>query len=150
MHSIRTIFGAVLNFKNRTTRPFNSCPLFYFILLLILSCSKPKETLFTKMDPAQTGIHFENPNTDTDTLSIIDYLYYYNGGGVAIGDINNDGLPDIYFTSNNNGNKLYLNKGNFQFDDISIDAGITGKADWTTGVVMADVNGDGYLDIYIS
>ena len=102
------------------------------------------------MDPAQTGIHFENPNTDTDTLSIIDYLYYYNGGGVAIGDINNDGLPDIYFTSNNNGNKLYLNKGNFKFEDISASAGIIGKADWTTGVTMADVNGDGYLDIYIS
>ncbi len=117
------------------------------------SCHHPvtnADTLFTKMDPTLTGIDFENTNIDTDTLSIIDYLYYYNGAGVAVGDINNDSLPDLYFASNTGGNKLYLNKGNLQFEDITKTAGVAGKADWTTGVTMADVNGDGYLDIYIS
>ena len=102
------------------------------------------------MESSSTGIDFENANIDTDSLSIIDYLYYYNGAGVAVGDINNDGLPDIYFASNTGGNKLYLNKGNFKFEDITAAAGVAGKADWTTGVTMADVNGDGWLDIYVS
>ncbi|MGN6436075.1 MAG: VCBS repeat-containing protein [Agriterribacter sp.] len=120
------------------------------LLSLLFSCSKPPPTLFTKLEASKTGIDFKNINIDTDSLSIIDYLYYYNGAGVATGDINNDGLPDIYFTSNTNGNKLYLNKGGFTFEDITATAGVAGKADWTTGVAMADVNGDGYLDIYVS
>jgi len=107
-------------------------------------------TLFTSLAAEQTGIGFENKITDTDTLNILDYLYYYNGGGVAIGDINNDGLPDIYFTSNQGSNKLYLNKGNFQFEDITEKAGVRGKGNWKTGVTIADVNGDGLLDIYVS
>ncbi|MDN3657145.1 VCBS repeat-containing protein [Ferruginibacter paludis] len=123
-----------------------------FAVLVWSSCTHPvpKDTLFTKMESAATGINFENPNIDTDSLSIIDYLYYYNGAGVAVADINNDGLPDIYFASNTSGNKLFLNKGNFKFEDITQSAGVAGKADWTTGVTMADVNGDGFLDIYIS
>ena len=120
-------------------------------MFILGSCSQKREdTLFTILTPSETGIDFENSNIDTDTLSIIDYLYYYNGGGVAVGDINNDGLPDIYFTSNTGGNKLYLNKGNLKFEDITKAAGVGGNADWTTGVTMADVNGDGYLDIYVS
>ncbi len=96
-----------------------------------------------------TGVHFINPNEDRDSLSILDYLYFYNGAGVAIGDINNDGLPDLFFVSNTQGNRLYLNKGNWQFEDITAKAGVGGRNDWSTGVTMADVNGDGLLDIYV-
>jgi len=117
-------------------------------LALGFGCSR-KETLFTKLSANATGIDFENKNVDSDTLNILDYLYYYNGAGVAVGDINNDGLPDIYFAANQGGNKLYLNKGNFKFEDITDKAGVKGDADWTTGVTMADVNSDGLLDIYV-
>jgi enediyne biosynthesis protein E4 len=138
--------------KNRSIILLNPIKYFFVIVVLLLSysCSKPKPTLFTSLEPSETGIDFQNVNIDMDTLSIIDYLYYYNGAGVAVGDINNDGLPDIYFASNANGNKLYLNKGNFKFEDITAAAGVAGNAPWTTGVTMADVNGDGYLDIYVS
>jgi len=116
---------------------------------LLAACSCRQAKLFNLLDPSATGVNFINVNTDTDSLGILDYLYFYNGAGVAIGDINNDGLPDIYFTSNTNGNKLYLNKGNLQFQDITQTAGVAGFANWTTGVTMADVNGDGFLDIYV-
>ena len=106
--------------------------------------------MFSLLSPAQTGIEFENKISDTDTLNILDYLYYYNGGGVAIGDINNDGLADIYFSSNMGSNKLYLNKGDFKFEDITAAAGVQGAGNWKTGVTIADVNGDSLLDIYVS
>lgn len=97
-----------------------------------------------------TGIQFANNVQNKPDFNIFTYRNFYNGGGVAIGDINNDGLPDIFFTSNQGGNKLYLNKGNFQFEDISAKAGFDpDKPQWSTGVVMADVNGDGWLDIYV-
>jgi hypothetical protein len=103
------------------------------------------------MSSGTTNIHFTNNLEKKEGFSILYYLYYYNGGGVAVGDINNDGLPDIYFTANSHGgNKLYLNKGNFQFEDITEKAGVAGTADWCTGVTMADINGDGLLDIYVS
>jgi hypothetical protein len=106
--------------------------------------------LFRSLDSTQTNINFKNSLNDNDYPGILNYLYFYNGGGVAIGDINNDGLPDIFFTSNKKGgNKLYLNKGNYQFEDITEKAGVAGDADWCTGVTMADVNNDGYLDIYV-
>lgn len=117
--------------------------------LIFCGCKTKTDTLFSMIPATQTGIDFENKIADTDTLNILDYLYYYNGGGVAIGDFNNDGLPDIYFTSNQESNKLYLNKGNFKFDDITKTAGVQGKGNWKTGVTVADVNGDGLLDIYV-
>lgn len=114
------------------------------------SCHRPN-TLFTSLSASRTNIHFENILEKQKAFGILYYLYYYNGGGVAIGDINNDGLPDIYFTANSKGhNKLYLNKGNFEFEDITEKAGVAGSSDWCSGVTMADVNGDGYLDIYVS
>ena len=122
------------------------------VCVLFCSCKK-KETespLFQLLPSSQTNIHFVNHISDNAKPGILDYLYYYNGGGVAIGDINNDGLPDIFFTSNQKGgNKLYLNKGNYKFEDVTTKAGVAGAADWCTGVTMADVNNDGYLDIYV-
>lgn len=102
-----------------------------------------------RMPASHTGVTFENKLTSSDDFNIIEYLYFYNGGGVAIGDINNDGLADIYFTANQGPNRLYLNKGNFQFEDITEQAGVAGDGNWSTGVSMADVNGDGYLDIFV-
>ena len=120
------------------------------IVVLFVSC-KSKPSLFTQVSPSQTNITFANNLEKKKDFSILYYLYYYNGGGVAIGDINNDGLPDIYFTANSKGNnKLYLNKGNFQFEDITNKAGVKGISDWCTGATMADVNADGFLDIYVS
>ena len=123
-----------------------------FLLFSIASC-KQKDTeqaIFQLLPSSQTNVHFVNQINDNDKPGIIDYLYFYNGGGVSIGDINNDGLPDIFFTSNKKGqNKLYLNKGNYKFEDITAKAGVAGIADWCTGATMADVNNDGYLDIYV-
>jgi len=118
--------------------------------LLFLSCHR-SHTLFEGLSSSKTHIDFANNLEKKKLFNILYYLYYYNGGGVATGDINNDGLPDIYFTANSKShNKLYLNKGNFEFEDITDKAGVAGTADWCTGVSMADVNGDGFLDIYVS
>ena len=120
------------------------CLVFFFI-----SCHR-SDPSFVHLSSSKTNIDFANNLEKKDAFSILYYLYYYNGGGVAIGDINNDGLPDIYFTANSYGhNKLYLNKGNFEFEDITDKAGVAGASDWCTGVTMADVNGDGLLDIYV-
>lgn len=107
--------------------------------------------MFEAVPASVTKINFTNKTEDRELFNILYYLYYYNGGGVATGDINNDGLPDIYFTANSKGgNKLFLNKGNFVFEDITANAGVAGTADWSSGVTMADVNGDGFLDIYVT
>jgi enediyne biosynthesis protein E4 len=122
----------------------------YLFLLSFISCHR-NNTLFESLSSSKTHIKFSNNLEKKKLFNILYYLYYYNGGGVATGDINNDGLPDIYFTANSKGhNKLYLNKGNFEFEDITDKAGVAGSADWCTGVTMADVNGDGFLDIYVS
>ncbi len=119
-----------------------------FILLLI-GCGKKEGGLFMNPSPEETGITFSNTLTETNDLNILDYLYFYNGGGVAIGDINGDGLADIYLSGNQVKNKLYINKGNLTFEDITDKAGVAGKSTWNTGAVMGDVNGDGLLDIYV-
>lgn len=122
-------------------------------MLLFLSCNNdtntPKDGLFSLLDPADTGIDFVNEVKNGTDMNIFKYRNFYNGGGVAIGDINNDGLADVYFTSNLGTNKLYLNKGNLKFQDISKSAGIEGTKSWATGVVMVDINADGLLDIYV-
>ncbi|WP_192346986.1 VCBS repeat-containing protein [Algoriphagus sp. Y33] len=116
---------------------------------LVSSCREKEEKLFELMSSEATGVQFENTLISSDTLNILEYLYFYNGGGVAVGDINNDGLVDLYFAGNQTSNRLYLNKGNFQFEDITESAGVSGEGGWSTGVTMADVNGDGLLDIYV-
>ena len=122
----------------------------YFFIFFHFSCSKTETKLFEKLSPSRTGISFENNLTFKEDFNIFTYRNYYNGGGVGLGDINNDGLIDIYFTSNLNENKLYLNKGNFQFEDITSKAGVAGEKSWSTGVSLADINADGFLDIYVS
>ena len=124
--------------------------------ILMASCSeKEKEyaatssQLFHLLDAEQTKVDFVNDVSDGESFNILTYRNFYNGGGVAIGDINNDSLPDIYFTANQKKNKLYLNKGNFVFEDITDKAGVGGTMQWSTGVTMADVNNDGLLDIYV-
>lgn len=125
--------------------------LFLLGLILFASCSEEGNKLFEKLPVEKTNIAFKNDIPEKPDFNIINYLYYYNGGGVAVGDINNDGLQDVYFSSNLGENKLYLNKGNFQFQDITNRAGVAFRnANWKTGVTMADVNGDGFLDIYAS
>lgn len=117
----------------------------------LASCQKEESvtTLFTQMDNASIGIEFENNLSYDKDFNVFNYRNFYNGGGVALGDINGDGMIDVYFTSNQNSNKLYLNKGNMRFEDITEHAGVQGGQAWSTGVAMADVNNDGLLDIYV-
>ena len=109
--------------------------------------SKPSTALFEKMD--NTGIQFTNTVVDDKENNVFKYRNFYNGAGVGIGDINNDGLPDVFFTANQGANKLFLNKGDFKFEDISTKAGFIDKKQWSTGVTMVDINHDGWLDIYV-
>lgn len=125
----------------------------FIILLNLYSCSDKKNKsskVFSELEKEQTGIMFSNNLTETDSLNYLNYAYIYMGGGVAAGDINNDGLIDLFFTGNMVSNRLYLNKGDLEFEDISENAGVIGDKRWFTGVTMADVNNDGYLDIYCS
>ncbi len=122
--------------------------------MLVISCSYKKkeisnDQLFQLLPSSQTGITFINSVADTKEFNVFNYRNFYNGGGVAIGDINNDGMPDIFFTANQQQNKLYLNKGNWKFQDITATAGVQGIHKWHTGVTMVDINGDGWLDIYV-
>ncbi|HMJ67906.1 MAG TPA: VCBS repeat-containing protein [Cyclobacteriaceae bacterium] len=123
-------------------------------IVLLAACGAPVETkdaspLFTRLSSDSTGVSFRNDlREDYDTYFDL-FAYVYNGGGVGIGDINNDGLPDIYFTGNEVDNKLYLNKGNMKFEDITASAGVQGNGKWNNGVTLADINGDGFLDIYV-
>jgi len=123
---------------------------FIIIILFVLGgCRKPNQNLFTRVSTSYSHLDFINAIHDSKELNALDYMYFYDGGGVSVGDINNDGLPDIYFTANKASNKLYLNKGNFKFEDITQKAGVAGHSSWNTGTVMVDINGDGLLDIYV-
>ena len=138
-HKVRGMF--TLNF---------SCSILYFAtLILALGCSTPPENRFTIVDPIAAGITFQNDITETHHNNILRNEYTYNGGGVAVGDVNNDGKVDVYFSGNSVSNKLYLNSGKWIFKDITKSSGTTGRNDWSTGVTMVDVNGDKWVDIYV-
>ncbi len=125
----------------------------FAITIAFFACTKKIQNvdnpLFTKISSEQSGIKFVNTVKNTKDINILTYRNYYNGGGTAIGDINNDGLSDVFFTANMGENKLYLNKGNMKFEDISAKAGIQSAENWSTGVVMMDINNDKLLDIYV-
>lgn len=122
----------------------------FFALAFIWSCSDRKnDTLFEKINPQKSGITFTNTLEYTEELNPYTYRNFFNGGGVALGDVNNDGLLDIFFSGNIVENKLYLNKGNWQFEDITEQAGATGSEFWSTGATFVDINADGWLDLYI-
>src|SRR5690349_6902214 len=108
-------------------------------------------TLFTRLPSTYTGVSFENRVTESREQNVFTYRNFYNGGGVAIGDLSGDSLPEVVLTSNQDGPRVYLNLGNFRFRDVTAAAGVESeKGSWTTGVTLADVNGDGRLDIYLS
>lgn len=142
-------------------KPKTTCMKFSYLrgllfFLLTIACNNKRDQpannsyqMFQLLEPEETGIDFVNEVVDGENFNILTYRNFYNGGGVAIGDINNDSLPDLFFTSNQKKNQLYLNKGNFHFEDITDKAGVGGTMTWSTGVTMADVNGDGLLDIYV-
>lgn len=122
-----------------------------FFGLILTGCQSRSDTdtLFRELSPDRTGIDFSNDLSFSQEFNIYRYRNFYNGGGVGVGDFNNDGLVDLYFTSNMQDNKLYLNKGDLQFTDITAKAGVAGQRAWSTGVSVVDINGDGYMDIYV-
>ena len=126
-------------------------PLAYLLLpIIFISCKPEKTTLFSLIPPEQSRITFSNRIVENDTLNILKEEYIYNGGGVGVGDFNNDGLSDLYFTGNMVDNALYLNQGDMQFQDITIEARVAGNGQWCSGVALVDINQDGWLDIYVS
>src|SRR5688572_24179565 len=123
-----------------------------FLLLgatCFIQCKQEANTLFREKSSDETGVHFSNVVDETDTFNILTYEYIYNGGGVGIGDFNNDGLEDLIFAGNEVANRIYLNQGHFKFQDITESAKINMPGRWSSGVGVADINNDGWLDIYV-
>jgi len=125
-----------------------TCFLFCFILFVLVSCKK-KATLFEQVPSSYSGVHFNNKIIENDSINPLDKLNIYNGGGVGIGDFNNDGLQDIFLVGNQVSNRLYLNKGNMKFEDVTKEAGVGGLGGWGRGVAVVDINNDGLPDIYV-
>ncbi len=124
-------------------------PYLLSFLMMVTACSKKESHLFRQLPSEQTGIKFSNQIVETDSSNILNNEYIFNGGGVAIGDFNNDQKPDLYFTGNQVGNKLYLNQGKLKFKDVTTASGTAAADRWSTGVAVVDINADGWLDIYV-
>ncbi|HEX2535965.1 MAG TPA: VCBS repeat-containing protein, partial [Chitinophagaceae bacterium] len=124
-------------------------PLLMVCLSLLFCACREEQTLFEKVSSARSGIDFNNRIVENDTINPTDVVNVYNGGGVGIGDFNNDGLQDLFFTGNMVPCRLYLNKGSFSFDDVTEQAGVEGMGRWARGVSVVDINNDGLQDIYI-
>lgn len=153
MTSLRLINYVKLNMLNYNFYKYSKiCCLLMAVCALLGACKSklPGDGIFKLLPAQESHVDFVNKNIATDSVNILDYLYFYNGAGVATADFNNDGLQDIYFVSNQGSNKLYLNKGGLKFEDVTEKAGMAGTGNWKTGVTVVDVNGDGYKDIYLS
>ncbi|RMG21168.1 MAG: RNA-binding protein, partial [Bacteroidetes bacterium] len=159
---IDAIFGETNEFllfthfqANQIPYPMSKLPKYahwgMFCLLLLQACSSHQDQsqLLKLLSPGKTGVEFKNILRESDLFNVLEYGYFYNGGGLAAGDLNQDGLPELYFSGNMVANRLYLNKGGLKFEDVTQAAGLEAAGLWNTGVTMADVNGDGWLDIYI-
>ena len=120
-----------------------------FIFFISCNSNANKKKIFEKQNPKESGFVFNNSLDETKDFNVFNYRNFYNGGGVATGDINNDGLVDVFMTSNQNANKLFINKGDLKFEDVSEKAGFVAKKQWSTGVTLVDINNDGWLDIYV-
>src|ERR1700752_3955907 len=125
-----------------------------FIIVLLLHCliitsCRQKHTLFQPVSSSHSGIRFNNKIVESDSLNPIDVTNIYNGGGVGIGDFNNDGLQDVYLAGNLVPSRLYINKGNLRFEDVTNTAGVNGNGRWCKGVTVVDINNDGWMDLYI-
>lgn len=135
--------------KNRNSF-FQTCFFLISILFLcVLGCQNSLAPQFECLDKTQTGIDFNNTIQETSSFNILTNEYIFNGGGIAVVDFNKDGLPDLYFTGNQVPNRLYLNQGAMRFEDITQTAQVAAKSNWSTGVALADVNADGWIDIFV-
>ena len=124
----------------------------YTVLLaaiLFAACKSDRNKMFSDLGHGQTGIDFRNLLVEDEVLNVAHYIYFYNGAGVAIGDINNDGLQDVFFTGNMVKNRLFLNKGGMKFEDITTESHVADMQGWCTGASIVDINQDGYSDIYV-
>ena len=137
--------------NNTTLKIIKDKKIFSLILIVIFffACTNSNEKLFTKLSSYKTSVKFKNILKETDEFNVLTYGYLYNGGGIAIGDVNNDGLEDIYFTGNMVASRLYINQGNMEFKEVAKEAGVDAPGLWNTGTTMVDINGDGWLDIFV-
>ena len=124
------------------------CIVIVAVIFLLASCAQ-SDTLLKKISSSRSNIHFNNEITESDTINSLDMEFLYNGGGVAAGDFNRDGLVDLYFTASQVSNKMYLNKGDLVFGDITEKAGVAGNGRWSNAASVVDINQDGWPDLYV-